>query len=242
MSPGRRSSASTRAARGARMASSSSITSICCSRPRAASTSPFADFTSCGVPCSSTSSCARSADACASALRSRQRRVVGVDARARAARRTACGSAPRPAWPSPAVACCACRRACASAISARRAVGRVRLATFSSAPSACVSWPCGDQALGGQVALLQRDQRLPGRDRVALADVHLLDAAADARADLDRARLDRAAPLERLAGLPHPVDAVGDEREGDDHQQRDPAFHRRESTPNSGKMSPLGAG
>ena len=136
---------------------------------------------------------ARRRCAAASVALSASTRVAG------AAARTACGSAPRPAWPSPRRPL-RLQRAPAPRRSRRGArSGSVRLATFSSAPSACVSCPCGDQALGGQVALLQRDERLPGRDRVALADVHLLDAAADARADLDRPRLHGAAPLERRA-------------------------------------------
>ena len=145
------------------------------------------------------SSCARSAAACASALRSASvalsasTRVAGAAGEQLAAARSSSSLA------FSCVACCACRRACASAISARRAVGSVRLATFSSAPSACCQLPLAIRRWAGRSPFSSVTSGLPGRDRVALADVHLLDAAADARADLDRARLDRAAPLERRA-------------------------------------------
>ena len=92
----------------------------------------------------------------------------------------------------------------------------------------------GDQALRGQVALLQRDDGLAGGDHVPLADVHLLDAAADARSDLDRPRFHGTAPLERRARLTQAVDAVAAERQGDDHQKRDPALHGGKAKPGFG--------
>ena len=57
----------------------------------------------------------------------------------------------------------------------------------------------GHRALRVEVAGLELDQRLAAVTCVALLDEHLRDAPAGARADVDRARLDGARPLERLA-------------------------------------------
>src|SRR5207249_7754041 len=72
----------------------------------------------------------------------------------------------------------------------------------------------------------QRDDGLAGPHRRPLVDVRRRDAAADERADLDVAGLDRAGehePVVALAQLERPERAGGDE--DDDDENDDPAFH-----------------
>src|SRR5262249_54508420 len=56
----------------------------------------------------------------------------------------------------------------------------------------------GLRELRGPVGGLEHDERLAGLDLIAFLDRELLDAAARAAAERDRARLDGTAPLERL--------------------------------------------
>jgi hypothetical protein len=83
-----------------------------------------------------------------------------------------------------------------------------------------------ERALRQQVARLEHDQHLAGLHAVALARLHLLDAAADARADGDGADLDGAGPLERLVGEV-PAVAEVDPGEHGERDEGDEASHGR---------------
>ncbi len=92
-------------------------------------------------------------------------------------------------------------------------------------PLRLLQLPRGDGPLRGEVALLQSHERLPGLDRVALADADIEDASAHPRAHLDRVGLDGAAPFERGGGSSNAITDVDREREDDDEQRNDSSLH-----------------
>ena len=89
----------------------------------------------------------------------------------------------------------------------------------------------GLEELAGQVAGLERDQRLSGDDVVALLHEDVLDAAPDPRSDLHGAGLDGAAPLDGQVGEVPLVHRKGDGRASDqranDEQRDDASDHDR---------------
>ncbi len=85
------------------------------------------------------------------------------------------------------------------------------------------------EALRGEISLLEHEEDLSGFNRVALFDLHLFHASADARAEVGDARFDRAAPLVRLPREVHAVRAVRRREERDhDDRNRDAALLRRD--------------
>jgi hypothetical protein len=74
------------------------------------------------------------------------------------------------------------------------------------------------EALRGQVTGLEDDDLLAGLDLVAFFRLHLFDAPADARPEIDDARFHRAAPL---VGLPRLVPAVPGVREREEREDEE---------------------
>ena len=160
------------------MTSSSSITSICCRRPWAASTIPSPDRTSSGVPCRIVSFCALWAADLGARRSQRQRRVVGIHPRAGSAAEELLG---------PLVVQLGLRLHRLLHLQSRLCLRQLGPACGREGPAGHLlqyalrlfELPLGDEALCRKVPLLQRHERLSGHDLVSFANMNLEHSAAD---------------------------------------------------------------